>query len=109
MTSTTARQLGWKHQQETERLKANHVDGAPCWWCGRPMFLAPEKNPDGKPLSGDHSLPRARGGTTTDRLLHAICNSERGDGSRDDQRPALGGRDRQETGPLGVRRLPWPF
>jgi hypothetical protein len=40
-------------------------------------------------LDADHSHARAHGGTRADRLLHAKCNKERGDGSRDHLRPAL--------------------
>ncbi|WP_245839915.1 hypothetical protein [Mycobacterium aquaticum] len=43
-------------------------------------------------LCADHERPRAQHGTagnTANRLLHRTCNQQRGDGSRDDQRPAL--------------------
>lgn len=42
-------------------------------------------------LDADHSRARSHGGVMADRLLHASCNRERGDGSRDDSRPALTG------------------
>lgn len=87
--TTTARGLGWAHQEQRRNLLARHVNGASCWWCGRPMFKDDASNFDGEPLAADHSHARAHGGTIADRLLHATCNKQRGDGSRDTQRPAL--------------------
>lgn len=121
MKTTTARGLGWQHQQIRRRLLVNHRDGTPCWWCGKPMHREPTLNWDYDPtsqapgngaLAADHTLARAAGGTRADRLLHGLCNKQRGDGSRDDQRPALGGTATpaaQSTGPLGVRTMPWPW
>jgi hypothetical protein len=83
--TTTERGLGWRHQQVVAQLKARHVEGSPCWWCGEPMFRSQE-------LDGDHSRPRSAGGILADRLLHAGCNRARGDGSGDDVRPAFTGR-----------------
>ncbi|GAC70739.1 hypothetical protein [Gordonia soli] len=80
--TTTQRGLGYRHQQQVKSLKSRHIDGTPCWWCGKPMLLA-------QGLHGDHTIPRKRGGTIADRLLHSWCNEERGDGSRDHLRPAL--------------------
>ncbi|MFB9705116.1 hypothetical protein ACFFRM_29280, partial [Rhodococcus aetherivorans] len=37
------------------------------------------------------SHARAHGGTVADRLLHSKCNSDRQDGSRDHERPAVTG------------------
>jgi hypothetical protein len=38
----------------------------------------------------DHSDPLTKKtGSVADRLLHGLCNKQRGDGSHDDQRPAL--------------------
>lgn len=101
--TTTQRGLGHRHKQQVEHLKRQHIEGTPCWWCGQPMYLA-------QGLSGDHSIPRSAGGTLADRLLHATCNTERGDGSRDHQRPALTGQPRHKhTGDdLGTRALAWP-
>ncbi|MEU6580656.1 hypothetical protein [Nocardia sp. NPDC046763] len=82
--STTQKGLGWRHQQAVEQLKQRHVDGSPCWWCGKPMYLS-------QALDGDHSQSRSRGGVLADRLLHASCNRSRGDGRRDHERPALTG------------------
>uniref|UniRef100_A0AAU8GM67 HNH endonuclease n=1 Tax=Mycobacterium phage JustASigh TaxID=3158894 RepID=A0AAU8GM67_9CAUD len=90
--TTTQKGLGWDHQLHRDRLLLRHVDGTLCWWCGRKMFRDPTRNWDGKPLHADHSRSRATHGTTgnpADRLLHDTCNKQRGDGSRDDQRPAL--------------------
>lgn len=96
--STTAKGLGWAHQQQRERLLRAHTDGALCWWCARPMYRDRTRNFDHDPtsndqgsgsLAADHSHARAHGGTKADRLLHGLCNKERGEGARDDQRPAL--------------------
>lgn len=101
--TTTQRGLGHRHRMQVERLKQQHIEGTPCWWCGEPMYLA-------QGLAGDHSTPRAHGGVLADRLLHGPCNSERGDGSRDTQRPAIVGARMKpkpvELGPL-VMRWPW--
>jgi hypothetical protein len=61
-------------------------------------------------LSGDHSTPRAIAGPANlaDRLLHGLCNSERGDGSRDHLRPALTGRTTRRQAPdLGRLAMRW--
>lgn len=76
---------GSKHKKSVARLKAKHVEGTPCWWCGEPMYLS-------QGLQGDHSISRAKGGTETDRLLHGPCNRERGDGSLDHMRPSVTGK-----------------
>ncbi|MCZ1075076.1 hypothetical protein [Rhodococcus sp. A5(2022)] len=89
--TTTQKGLGWAHQQQRTRLLRRHIDGAPCWWCGRPMFRDADRNFDGKPLAADHSHARAHGGTVADRMLHSKCNSDRQDGSRDHERPAVTG------------------
>lgn len=73
--STTAKGLGWPHQQQVARLKARHRDGAPCPLCGLPMYLADS-------LDADHTTPRSLGGTVADRLTHARCNRSRGNGTR---------------------------
>lgn len=102
--TTTARGLGYRHKQQVKHLKDQHAEGTPCWWCGEPMYLA-------QGLSGDHSIPRAIAGPTAlaDRLLHAPCNTERGDGSRDHLRPALTGRKtKQEQPDLGRLVMRWP-
>ena len=79
---TTARGLGWDHQKRRAALLNCLIEGEPCWWCAQPMFRWQN-------LAADHSIPRARGGRVADRLLHSRCNTERGDGSKDNERPAL--------------------
>lgn len=55
------------------------------------MFKAKDKNWDKHPLEADHTRARSRyGKTRADRLLHKTCNIQRGDGTHDDERPALG-------------------
>lgn len=111
LRSTTERGLGWQHQKQVAALKAQHIDGSPCWWCGRAMFLDSENNWDTATLAGDHSTPRASGGTVADRLLHATCNKERGDGARDHLRPAVTGKSMTESveDTLGWRLMDWPI
>lgn len=106
--TTTERGLGHKHQQQAKRLLRNHADGTKCWWCGRPMYRDKALNYDGQTLAADHTLARARGGTLADRLLHGRCNSERGDGTRDHQRPALTGTTPTHERGLGDLAMPWP-
>lgn len=88
-TNTTTRGLGWQHQLQRARLIAQHIDGSPCYWCGRGTFLSADQNWDGNGLEADHSIPRSAGGTIADRLMHRTCNRARGDGDRDHLRPAL--------------------
>ena len=113
MKTTTARGLGWQHQQIRRRLIANHRDGAHCWWCNGPMYRDPARNFDGAALEADHSLARSHGGHRADRLLHMTCNRQRQDGSRDHLRPALTGQPIGDTSPadggLAPRHLPWPW
>ena len=96
--STTERGLGWAHQQQRRRLLARHVDGSPCpcldlddcgpgCLCrpagrGLPMYRDPARNVDGMALEADHTQSRSQGGALADRLLLAICNRSRGDGTR---------------------------
>jgi hypothetical protein len=93
--SRQARGLGTRHENIRKRLIGQHVQGTPCWWCGKPMYREAEANFDGSPLHADHSTARVKGGLDADRLLHGRCNSERGDGSRDHLRPVLADRDGQ--------------
>ncbi|AMS03983.1 HNH endonuclease [Gordonia phage UmaThurman] len=95
------RGLGHAHKQQVKHLKTRHIDGTPCWWCGKPMYLDRTRNPDYDPtspdrasgsLAGDHTLARTHGGTLADRLLHGRCNKERGDGRHDHTRPAVTGK-----------------
>ena len=83
---TTRSGLGWAHKQVRASLLRRLVDGTPCAWCGQPMFKSQQ-------LHADHTVPRSQGGTRADRLLHARCNLERGDGS---------GPPRRGPGPSGV-------
>jgi hypothetical protein len=106
--STTAQGYGWDHQTHRARLMSRHVDGTRCFWCARPMYRDRTRNwdydphamrKDGKPdytsgvLAADHENTIAQygvGRTKANRLLHGICNKQRGgDSSRDDKRPAL--------------------
>lgn len=98
------RGLGTRHEHERKRLIAGHVDGTPCWWCGQPMHRDSAANPDGMPLEADHTNPRSKGGTVADRLLHGRCNRQRGDGSRDHQRPVLGPVGEQPRSSLTTRQ-----
>lgn len=114
--SSTARGLGHNHQQHRARLLLRHIDGRPCWCCDRPMYKDPKRNYDGRTLHADHSRARSTvgvGNSTADRLLHATCNEQRGDGSHDDQRPALtrraGTADRGADSDLGeLCYFDWP-
>ena len=122
--TTTQKRLGHDHQVHRQRLLARHVDGTPCWWCSRPMYRDRRKNydynpnatrRDGKPdtssgsLAADHTRTRS---TTThsiaDRILHGTCNKQRGDGTRDNQRPALTNTHTTDTSQLGTRVFDWP-
>ncbi|WP_024448081.1 hypothetical protein [Mycolicibacterium iranicum] len=111
--NTTAVGLGWNHQQARDRMLRRHINGNPCWWCGKPMYREAPRNHDGRPLHADHTRPRSRGGLTADRLLHGSCNEARGDGSRDHERPAAvtttahAPTDGPSTD-LGPLAMPWP-
>lgn len=87
------------------------------------MFRDPKRNFDYNPtsdepgtgaLAADHTQARAHGGHKADRLLHGLCNKERGDGRRDHLRPALTGADpgatiRSPDPSLGFRAMAWPI
>lgn len=106
--TTTQAGLGWRHQQQRERLMKLHIDGSDCWWCGEPMYRDAGMNPDGRVLEADHSQSRKHGGQVADRLLHSRCNRSRQEGDRDDQRPALLDRGPRPLARPGARRLAWP-
>lgn len=107
------------HRKRADNLRHNHIDGTICWWCGLPMFKDRTKNidydpeakrRDGKPdltsgvLHADH--PEGKdGGKLPTRLMHGGCNKERGDGSRDHERPAL---KLIQASPLGDLAMGWP-
>ncbi|AXC38151.1 HNH endonuclease [Gordonia phage Mulch] len=115
LAKTTDRGLGWRHQQIRRRLLAGHHDGAHCWWCGRPMYREPERNWDSKPLEADHTRTREHHGienNDADRLLHHTCNRQRGNGDRDNLRPALGPHDddtNDQPDNGDMRLMPWPW
>lgn len=69
--NTTQRGLGRQHQKRRAALLRMLVAGAPCGHCGKPMYSHQD-------LDADHSVPRSKGGTHADRLLHAACNRSRG-------------------------------
>ena len=103
------------HTLQREGLFRRHIDGRPCWWCSKPMYREPARNWDGRVLHADHSTPRSKGGRVADRLTHGSCNEQRGDGSRDHTRPALGATatdtaTRPDRGDLGPNPLSmgWP-
>lgn len=92
--TTSDRGLGWAHQRQRAGLLRRHRDGTPCPCTdcgpgcpcraaglppgrGLPMWKDKRRNPAGMALEADHSLARAHGGTTADRLLHALCNRSR--------------------------------
>ncbi|QII05899.1 hypothetical protein BH93_11415 [Rhodococcoides fascians A25f] len=83
------RGYGYDHVTVRKNLLYRHIDGSPCFWCDLPLFKDPESNWDEKPLAADHSGANARSGGRADRLLHGRCNSQRQDGSRDAERPAV--------------------
>lgn len=102
--TTGQRGLGYRHKQAVAELKRRHIEGTPCWWCGEPMLRS-------QALAGDHTQPRSAGGALADRLLHAVCNCERGDGTRDHLRPALTGKRAGQRGGIeaGRRVMTWPW
>lgn len=117
--TTTEKGLGKKHQDAVKYLKQRHVDGSPCEWCGRPMWLDATLNYDYNPekpnlrgngvLQGDHSnMSRAeslRMGLPVlppDRLLHARCNNQRGQGENDHLAVTNAGSVEDFT-------MPWPW
>jgi len=67
--STTARGLGWSHEQAKRQLP--DPEGAPCPFCGRPMLA-------GQLLDADHPTARAVGGGGGLRWSHRFCNRSAG-------------------------------
>jgi hypothetical protein len=117
---TSARGLGWRHQQAVASLRRRHTDGTPCDWCGRPLWLDRTRNwdydPSRGPLSGtlhaDHAgMSRAeaiRLGNPIplpNRLLHQLCNIQRGTGGLDHLAPANNGNN-IDTSKLAMA---WPW
>jgi hypothetical protein len=95
---TSARGLGWRHQQAVATLRRNHRDGAPCDWCGKPLYLDRTRNWDHDPdrnhlsgvLHGDHAglsrteaIRLGKPIPLPNRLLHQTCNIQRGTGGMD--------------------------
>jgi hypothetical protein len=93
--TTTQRGLGWRHQQARNALYQSHRDGHGCEWCGRPMYRDRTRNFDYDPAGADNSgslhadhrdMTRAEAvrqglpAPLPNRLLHGLCNLERGDG-----------------------------
>ncbi len=115
--TTTQQGLGWRHQQAVAGLKRAHQDGAPCDWCGKPMWREHTRNWDYDPtipgsgkLQGDHgAMTRAealRRGVPIplpDRLLHRRCNSQRGDGVNDHLAAV------NRTAPVERLVMAWPW
>lgn len=116
--TTTQRGLGHRHRVALKSLLMRHQDGAPCDWCGKPMWRDPTRNWDyqhdeagsGK-LQGDHgamtraeALRRGIPIPLPDRLLHRRCNSQRGDGVNDHL--AAVNRDTTPDAPL-IMDWPW--
>ncbi|MDV6271092.1 hypothetical protein [Rhodococcus globerulus] len=99
--SPRKRGLDTKHDNQRTHLLSIHLDGTLCFWCGKPMYRDPLRNPDRAPLEADHSTARSLGGKIADRLLHMRCNRSRGDGRRDHLRPAIANTPGQE--PLTTR------
>lgn len=117
--SPAARGYDEAHRARARSLLAVHIDGTPCWWCGLPMYRDRTKNHDydpqatrrdGKPDTTSGQLHADHGDgpdKPANRLLHELCNKQRGDGSRDDERPAL--RLITELHPLGDNlSMGWP-
>lgn len=101
-----ARGYALDHKRRRTALMNGLVDGAPCWWCGLPMYRDSTKNRnwDGRALARDHVAEGgARRGIEDDRLLHFVCNSQRQDGRNDHLRPALTGRHPSEPLPTAMR------
>lgn len=118
-TTTTAKGLGWIHQQAADELRRNHHDGSPCDWCGRPMYLDRTLNWDYNPqatnpasgsLHADHSEMSRAGAIKLglpiprpNRLLHGVCNIQRGEGGNDH----LAANNRTDTNQQLLIAWPW--
>lgn len=70
--STTAKGLGWEHQQARAAAIRTMRNGEPCPYCGLPMT-------SNQPLDFDHYPPRAIAGNHKQRrLTHRGCNRRAG-------------------------------
>lgn len=113
--SPAARGYNHVHTARANTLRRNHIDGTPCWWCGEPMYRDRTRNPDYDPdaVRSDGNPDTTSGvlhadhveGPHATRLLHGKCNSARGDGSRDHERPSLQTTHHAELGDLAMG---WP-
>ncbi len=119
--TTTGKGLGWRHQQKRDQLMRSHVDGSACDWCGRPMYRdrsrnwdhnAESTNPDNGKLHADHAamsrneaVRRGLPIPLPDRLLHGVCNIQRGDGGNDHLASVSAGHASQTVDLL----MPWPW
>lgn len=117
--TTTAKGLGWRHQQAAAALLRKHTDGRSCSWCGRPMYRDRMRNWDYNPLSTNpnsgklhahHSeMSRAemiRRGLPIrppDQLLHGRCNIQIGEGGNEH---LAAGVIQTDTSKLA---MPWPW
>lgn len=73
--STTERGLGAEHRRQVKALLAETGPLTNCPNCGRPIT---PKNP----ITGEHGVARAHGGTEVTGLICRICNSTAGGGIR---------------------------
>ncbi|OIN79336.1 hypothetical protein [Mycobacterium malmoense] len=127
MATTTRRKtqtelgLGWRHRQAADALRRAHQDGAPCSWCGRPMYLDRTKNwdynpdstnPDSGKLHAHHGkMSRAEAiklGVPIplpDELLHGACNIQLGDGGN----KHLAASANPEPSTPDTLAMPWPW
>lgn len=119
--TTTAKGLGWRHRQAAAALRGRHKDGSPCEWCDRPMWLDRTRNWDYKPdstnpangsLHADHSemsrneaIRRGVPIPLPNRLLHGVCNIQRGDGGNDH----LAASNTGATSKTTKLAMPWPW
>ncbi|WP_192796262.1 MULTISPECIES: RNase adapter RapZ [Corynebacterium] len=109
-SSKSTKQRGYDHRHKRTRkaLLATMTQGQPCWWCGKPMYREPERNPDGRPLAADHiNAGGAARHETAGRLLHFTCNSQRQDGTNDNTRPALGIQPNREPNTTPAPAFRW--
>jgi HNH endonuclease len=69
--NTTQRGLGAEHQRQVAELKREAGPLSYCPRCGRAITKA-------NPITGQHVVPRAHGGTKATELECKICNSSAG-------------------------------
>jgi 5-methylcytosine-specific restriction endonuclease McrA len=71
--TSTERGMGIEHQRRRAELLPKAY-GTSCPLCGRVMLR-------GQVLHLDHTVPRSKGGTVGDRIVHGPCNVSRGNGT----------------------------